>query len=397
MIPKCLSFMLEASPAAQRALAEAGCDIRQGLISLILPAALLYLALYALVKKRMALFMALDWMAICAFMANGMLVVLECSVARSLQLFAVAIGSMKALDFYARRNSPPRYAYPNPPSDGIVALLLFTELRYESFTPNYLRTAPAPAQLEEDSMTEYFCCHHRRGDIKCCKNILYSTGKRVVSQHAQQRKLPHRFSESFDLVLHGAFFLALQALFPQSNPTVQALQILLAIYVIWESLQLLLRYKTSPPLFGPVYTASSLASFWSETWHTAFASPCRSLAYDPLRRHLPAKYGVPVAFARGVGVLASFSLMGLFHAYSLAPVLPIDGVVRIIAFFLLNGIGTVIETAIWGKKSHWGKAVLAWTFELAIASWTVEGLSLPSGLQNISWDSICNVGGVKRG
>ncbi|KAK2834923.1 hypothetical protein FQN49_006779 [Arthroderma sp. PD_2] len=389
--------MATASPAAQGALAEAGADIRDGLTSLTIPAILLYLALYALVKKKIRLFEILDWLAIGSFIGSGKLVVLECSVVRSLQLFAVAIGCMKALDFYARRKSPPRYAYPNPPSDSIIALLYFTELRYESFTPNYLRTAPAPAQLEDDSMTEYNCCHRKKGNEKYCKNNFISgSGKRYISHHTQRRS-PHRFSEPFDLILHMAVFLILQALFPQTNPTVLAVQILLAIYVIWESLQLVLRYKTSPPLFGPVYTASSLASFWSETWHTAFASPCRSLAYDPVRRHLPGRYGVPEAFAKGIGILASFTLMGLFHAYSLAPILPIDGVVRIITFFLLNGIGTVIETAIWGRKSHWGKAVLAWTFELAIASWTVEGLSVPRGLQNISWDSICDVGGVKGG
>ncbi|EZF34001.1 hypothetical protein H109_07458 [Trichophyton interdigitale MR816] len=395
MISQCLIAMPQVSPAARRALSEAGSDIRTGLVSLMIPAALLYLALYALVKKKTGVFVMLDWMAIFAFAANGTLVVLECSVARSLQLFAVAIGTMKALDFYARRKSPPKYTDPNPPSDSIIALLLFTELRYESFTPNYLRTAPALAQLESDTTAEYVC--YQKRDLKGGKQVFTTFGKRVASLQTPGRKAPHRFSEAFDLVIHAAFFLATQFLFPLSNPTVQAIQILLAIYVIWESLQLLLRYKTSPPLFGPVYTASSLASFWSETWHTAFASPCRSLAYDPLRRHLPAKYGVPQSFAKGVGIIASFSLMGLFHAYSLAPVLPLDGILRIIAFFLLNGIGTVIETAIWGRNAHWGKALLAWTFEIVIASWTVEGLSLPKGLQNISWDSICNVGGVKRG
>ncbi|EFR02194.1 hypothetical protein MGYG_05197 [Nannizzia gypsea CBS 118893] len=395
MIPQCLIAMPRVSPAAQRVLSEAGSDIKKGLVSLMIPAALLYLALYALVKKKMGVFVMLDWMAICAFAANGTLVVLECSVARSLQLFAVAIGTMKALDFYARRKSPPKYTDPNPPSDSIIALLLFTELRYESFTPNYLGTAPAPAQLEADTTAEYVYYHKR--DTKGGKQVFTTVGKRVASQQTPKRRTPHRFSEAFDLVLHAAFFLTTQLVFPLSNPTVQAVQILLSIYVIWESLQLLLRYKTSPPLFGPLYTASSLASFWSETWHTAFASPCRSLAYDPLRRHLPAKYGVPESFAKGIGIIASFSLMGLFHAYSLAPVLPLDGILRIIAFFLLNGIGTVIETAIWGRNSHWGKALLAWIFEILVASWTVEGLSLPKGLQNVSWDSICNVGGVKRG
>ena len=80
--------MPQVSPAARKALSEAGSDIKTGLVSLMIPAALLYLALYALVKKKTGVFVMLDWMAIFAFAANGTLVVLECSVARSLQLFA---------------------------------------------------------------------------------------------------------------------------------------------------------------------------------------------------------------------------------------------------------------------------------------------------------------------
>lgn len=285
---------------------------------------------------------------------------------------------MKALDFYVRRYKPPVYAYPNRPSDAIMALLYLTELRYESFSPNFLRTAPA--QLEDDIDPVQARCHgkHRNGDCSC--------------KDASPKLNRFSFSEPVNLILHTGLFTVLQALFPQSNPTVLAVQVLLAIYILWESLQLTLRYSNSPPLFGPIYTAASLGTFWSETWHTAFASPCRSLAYDPIRRSLPARYGVPVPFAKGVGIIASFALMGLFHAYALAPLLPLDALARIFAFFLLNGVGTVIEDALWGKRVHWSKSLLAWVFELAIASWTVEGLSVPKGLKNIAWTSICDVG-----
>lgn len=46
----------------------------------------------------------------------------------------------------------------------------------------------------------------------------------------------------------------------------------------------------------------------SETWHNAFAAPCYSLAYAPLRTGLP-KLGVPVLIARSMGVLGAFGLM----------------------------------------------------------------------------------------
>lgn len=122
---------------------------------------------------------------------------------------------MKLLDLFARRKDLPKYTAGPPPSTPILALIVLTELRYESFTPNHIRV---PRQLED-------------------------------------------FSEPLELAKHVAVFAVLQAM-PQSYPTVLALEVWLAIYIIWTSLQLVLRYKTSPALFGPLYRAESLAGFW---------------------------------------------------------------------------------------------------------------------------------------
>lgn len=291
-------------------------------------------------------------------------------------IHTVAIGVMKALDFYVRRDSPPQYAYANRPSDAVIALLYLTELRYESFSPNHVRAAPAPTVSE----------------IPICKtkHSHSSSYMRRLSHNMSLASL--NFSEPVNLIVHIFLFCILQFLFSQSNPTAVSVQILLAIYILWESMQLLLRYRYSPPLFGPIYTATSLSSFWRETWHSAFASPCHSLAYTPLRRTTQLRFGLPGAFARGIGVIASFILMGIFHVYALAPLLPLDALLRVFAFFLLNGVGVVMEEATWGKQAHWGKTLLAWVFELAIASWTVEGLSVPQGLRSMSWKNVCKVG-----
>ncbi|OAX83959.1 hypothetical protein ACJ72_01680 [Emergomyces africanus] len=372
-----LFYYIASTPEAQRALRQIGINLCFCIASLLVPTLLLYISLYALAKREIRKFEVLSLLASIGFIGSSCLVVLECNMVRSLQLFAAAIGVMKALDLFARRHNPPQYARVPMPSYSLLALLYLTELRYESFTPNTTRLGPAPAPSPQRGKSEN-TTHHRngRGNSRSTKNW------------------QPRFSEPVNLALHAILFVILQTLFPQSNPTVVALEVLLAIYVLWESLQLLLRYHTSPPLFGPLYTATSLSTFWSETWHSAFASPCRSLAYEPIRHNLPERYGVPVSIARAVGVIASFGLMGFFHVYGLKPLLPLDALARIYAFFLLNGVGTVIEDVIWGRETHWGKTILAWVFELAIASWTVEGLSVPQGLKNVRWASICDVGEV---
>ena len=255
--------------------------------------------------------------------------------------FAVAIGCMKALDIFVRRNSFPTYAHSPKPHPAILAFILLTELRYESFTPNHIRV---PRDAEN-------------------------------------------FSEPIQLALHVGVFMVLQSL-PQMFPTILAFEVLLAIYIIWTSLQLLLRYKSSPALFGPLYLADSLSGFWSETWHNAFASPCQSIVYNPMRKNLP-KYGVPVAVARSFGVFAAFGLMAIFHMYALAPILPWSSLLRIGWFFFLNGVGTVVEAMIWGKRRHWLKGVLAWTFETALATWVAQAAHIPNGLSHIPWKDMC--------
>lgn len=127
----------------------------------------------------------------------------------------VAIGTMKLLDIWARQSDLPVYTAGKRPPNWLFALIVLTELRYESFTPNHIRV---PRNQES-------------------------------------------FSEPLQLGVHIAAFAFLQSL-PQIFPTVLAFEVVLAIYIIWTSMQLLLRYKTSPALFGPLYKADCLTGFW---------------------------------------------------------------------------------------------------------------------------------------
>jgi hypothetical protein len=122
---------------------------------------------------------------------------------------------MKALDILARRDALPIYTAGKQPPDWHFALILLTELRYESFTPNHIRIPLAN----------------------------------------------ENFNEPIQLGIHVAIFSILQTL-PQKYPTVLAFEVLLAIYILWTTLQMIVRYKSSPALFGPLYTADSLTGFW---------------------------------------------------------------------------------------------------------------------------------------
>lgn len=86
--------------------------------------------------------------------------------------------------------------------------------------------------------------------------------------------------------------------------------------------------------------------------------------------------------------------MGVFHAYALSPILTHEALFRIGIFFILNGVGTVVEAMIWGRRKHWMKTVLAWSFETTLASWTASGMNIPSGVSKIPWRQVCNISGL---
>lgn len=288
----------------------------------------LYTALYCVGCRAPTLYTFLSTSAaVIAFAWCPYAAPTQCPQADIILRLACGTAIMKVLDMFFRRHQPPKLRWHTSPA--VYALHLLIELRYESF----------------DILTA--------------------------------RKSAINFSDNTEFGIHLATFLFLQSL-PQSS-VVKAFGVLLAIWLIWNSMHYILKYRDSPPLFGPIYRAENLSFFWTQTWHNAYTSPTRTLGYRPMRKVLG-----PVG-----GVMGGFGLMAIFHVWALAPYVDPDGLFRVAVFFMANGAGSVVDYWIWEKQNTWTRILVNWGFEVFLAQYTVAKFDIPNGLMAIDYKNIC--------
>ncbi|PQE31602.1 hypothetical protein CJF32_00010463 [Rutstroemia sp. NJR-2017a WRK4] len=335
------SIPLLIEPAAMSPeLERLGHETIRALAFLLIPIELLYFSIYFLLQGQYGLHKKLTFLSLSTFWLSNWMTPISCGPIAVLRNFIVATFTLKALDIFARRSSLPAYSAGKTPPTWQHALLLLTEFRYESFTPNYIRVSPTQ----------------------------------------------ETFNEPLQLAIHVALFCAFQIL-PQHWPLVLAYEFYLGIYIAWTTAQLCTRYKSSPALFGRLYAVDSIAGFWSRTWHTLYLAPLTSLILEPLRKNLPK------SVARPVGVLSSFLLMAAFHIYVLQPWFNREALFRVGVLFAVNGFAVIGETMVWQGRSSWVKTALAWVFGMCVASWLADGLGsdFKGGLLGVRWKDVCHV------
>jgi hypothetical protein len=259
---------------------------------------------------------------VCPYVAST-----QCPPVDIILRLACSTAIMKSLDIYFRRNNPPVLKFPATPS--MYAFYLLVELRYESFDITTARP----------------------------RNSKLSTG--------------------FEYTIHLSIFVLLQML-PQT-PIVKAFCVLFGTWLSWTFLNFFLKYPRSPSLFGPLYAAENLCSFWKETWHNVYTSPVRTLGYRPIRK----------LFGPVPGVLAGFGVMAIFHVWSLAPYVKPEGLLRVALFFMANGVGCVIDYAIWGERSTVLRTIVSWIYEIYWAQYTIAKCDLPGPWIEIDFEHMC--------
>lgn len=168
--------------------------------------------------------------------------------------------------------------------------------------------------------------------------------------------------------------LPLTYLFPIAE--LKILSGLLGIQLGFEALHRVLHFRCPNAVFHQPFAAQSLEEFWSFRWHHEAQPFLYSLGYLPARRLFGQLFGQNVG--RTAGVLAAFSLSGIWHAWSGA-VLTLDEYARsqslgLWAVFMLQGVGLLVER-IALRDEKWGRgwrrrmvAVLCWGISVESAS-----------------------------
>lgn len=178
---------------------------------------------------------------------------------------------------------------------------------------------------------------------------------------------PPPAQQSLNLTYHLATF-SLVALLNHFLPVpeVKILVVLLSITTVFSLGHLVLRPSSRVPLFDTPFLAPTLGSFWRWRWHAIILSPLTSLAFDPCSR----------VSGRIAGVLAAFGLSGLWHAWAVVPMGGYKVAGRVLIVFVMQGVGVLLEAAVWEKRKTMLRRVGVWVWSLGWAGWALRGWNL---------------------
>ena len=103
-----------------------------------------------------------------------------------------------------------------------------------------------------------------------------------------------------------------------------------------------------PPISEAPWRATSIADFWARRWHQTFRRPFIVIGGYPARK----------VFGKLGGVLGVFALSGVLHDWSIWGMGRGTDFSRLGGFFVLNGVGVILEQ-VWLRLT--GKKVGGWT------------------------------------
>src|SRR6478736_1904063 len=126
------------------------------------------------------------------------------------------------------------------------------------------------------------------------------------------------------------------------------------------------------PLMQSPTTATSLADFWGARWNTAFNKLVSDLAFWPLARRANATWAV----------LGVFAISGITHELAIS--FPARGGYGLpFAYFILQGVGVLIERSKLGQTLGLGRGFRGWLFMVIFTATPAYWLFHPAFINNV--------------
>jgi alginate O-acetyltransferase complex protein AlgI len=128
-------------------------------------------------------------------------------------------------------------------------------------------------------------------------------------------------------------------------------------------------------------TATSLAAFWGVRWNTAFNKLVHDLAFRPVTRR------VGTAWA----TMSVFAISGVIHELAIS--FPARGGYGFpFAYFLLQGVGVLIERSRFSQAIGLGHGVRGWLFMLMFTATPAYWLFHPTFVHNVILPMLRTIG-----
>lgn len=151
---------------------------------------------------------------------------------------------------------------------------------------------------------------------------------------------------------------------------------LLGLNILLEIQHTLLHPRCPNWLFWQPFAAVTITDFWRLRWHKGANSFLHSLGYVPAKSFFGSYFGKNVG--RAAGVLSTFSLSGIWHAWSCVPLSKDEHVLSVCVglwtVFVLQGVGILIENWVFndvewkqGRRQQIVRA-LSWMYSVETAS-----------------------------
>jgi len=135
------------------------------------------------------------------------------------------------------------------------------------------------------------------------------------------------------------------------------------------------------PMMQSPATATSLADFWGARWNTAFNKLVHDLAFRPLVRQ------VGIIWA----TLGVFALSGIIHELAIS--FPARGGYGLpFGYFILQGVGILIERTKIGLKLGLGRGLRGWLFVIIFTAAPAYWLFHPTFVHNVILPMLQSIG-----